>query len=590
MKRLFFVIQLCVVYVVQAQIQDTSALGVISGYGPSYYDSVLTIDNYFRLNENRSIDFGFISMGNQGDVRRRLIFTNLNVFSPNLGIDGYFKNFKSSEALPYYRVRAPFSGVRYQSGYLRGQVFGLDFTINPRSNANIYIDFQRNNATGLYLNQANKVDKLNLSTYYFTPSGRYQVKFALSWNKSKNVEFGGIADRDQFESNTQGNRELVSVNLLQSASVAQSSDLRLDQSYWLLGKSENGLALNYMLNYKAKYYSFISQDTVFADHALFDDETIRDSISFRTVENKVALNWTAKNLNIYGGISHVYYTYGNLFITTQENVVGLNGGAGYSLEHLEASASFNYFLTEQFAGTYDLNASVDYRLNSNSGLGASYRNYNVRPGLFNQRFMSNNFVWDNDYHNVRGWDLELKYVFKNLHLNAGINSFDNGLYFNHQAVSTQFNGVINVIYAEGKVLLPISKSWFLDNSVRYQTVDEEAIIRIPNWVLRHTLFYQKDIFNGKARLQTGLEFNYFSAFKSEQYMPATSVMFLQDDVTIGDFPYFNFLFNFRIQTFTFFVRLENVTQGLFEYNYYAAPFYPLPDFSFRVGATWRFFN
>jgi hypothetical protein len=73
-------------------------------------------------------------------------------------------------------------------------------------------------------------------------------------------------------------------------------------------------------------------------------------------------------------------------------------------------------------------------------------------------------------------------------------------------------------------------------------------------------------------------------------MPATSMMYLQDGIRIGNFPYFNFLLNFKIQEFTCFLRLENISQGLFKYNYYAAPYYPLPDFTLRIGATWRFFN
>jgi hypothetical protein len=67
-------------------------------------------------------------------------------------------------------------------------------------------------------------------------------------------------------------------------------------------------------------------------------------------------------------------------------------------------------------------------------------------------------------------------------------------------------------------------------------------------------------------------------------------MYLQNDIQNGNFPYFNFFLNFRIQEFTFYLRLENVTQGLFAFDYYAAPFFPLPDFAFRIGATWRFFN
>jgi hypothetical protein len=104
------------------------------------------------------------------------------------------------------------------------------------------------------------------------------------------------------------------------------------------------------------------------------------------------------------------------------------------------------------------------------------------------------------------------------------------------------------------------------------------------------LYHQKKYFNGNLDAQLGIEFQYFSSFSSDAFMPATSVMILQNGQEIGNFPYFNFFAGIKIKEVNVYVKLENVAEGLFPRNYYAAPNYPLPDFAIRLGATWRFFN
>jgi hypothetical protein len=73
-------------------------------------------------------------------------------------------------------------------------------------------------------------------------------------------------------------------------------------------------------------------------------------------------------------------------------------------------------------------------------------------------------------------------------------------------------------------------------------------------------------------------------------MPLTSIMFLQNEESIGHYPYATLYGAIKIKEFSLFLRLENITDNLLPRQYFAVPNYPLPPFNFRFGAKWNFFN
>jgi hypothetical protein len=287
------------------------------------------------------------------------------------------------------------------------------------------------------------------------------------------------------------------------------------------------------------------------------------------------------------------YRYGNNYLLQSDNIVGFNGAYEASFKKFFYAFEFTTYLNEAWAGSYSVHGKFGMNISKYWRFIAEAMNDNVAPNLFQQIYISNNFIWNNSFSNSQHTKLQGKLVYKKNWLAAGNTTIQNYIYFDELARPNQYNGRINTFFFEGNANLILLPGFYLNNRVRYQFVDEQQYLPVPNWILRHVLYYQGDVFRDAARIQTGVEFKYFSNFLSERYMPATTVMHLpteENQQMIGNFPYFNFLFNFKIKEFTFFLRLENVTQGLFKYNYYGAPGYPLPDFNVRVGATWRFFN
>jgi len=72
--------------------------------------------------------------------------------------------------------------------------------------------------------------------------------------------------------------------------------------------------------------------------------------------------------------------------------------------------------------------------------------------------------------------------------------------------------------------------------------------------------------------------------------------FPQDSITIQNLPEVSAFFNFRIKSFTAFIKAENlntvyIDQGFgFTNNNFAAPLYPTPGLVIRFGIKWSFVN
>jgi len=590
---LFF---LLTTYFVHGQNIDTNKVGFVT-YNNAIVqslDSSLTINNYLNFNDYSRDDFGVISMGNQGDVRRRLSFTPLIILQPNLGIDGYFKNYLHVGDIPFYNVKVPTGGLQFLQGYQKGQMFNGYFTVNPISRLNVYLDYSRINSRGRYFNQENTADHLHLSTRYSTKNDFYRFAGALSWNKFKNIEYGGLLDNADFESNRYDNRELIAVNLLDSDTKLLAFESRLDQSVRVVKKdSLTELRAFYTFSSDNQYMVFRSTDSMFTRNAIFQSGGIRDSIKLHSVNNIGGLELSAGKNIFRAGLSHTYYKYGNQYSVQSENLLGLNVNITGNVSNISYLLCFENYFNGTYQGSYDFKASIDYASKRTSKLkisaDASHGLYNA--GLFSQRYLSNNFVWLNSFKQIMQTKLGGSIFYKSYGINVEIKQINNYIYFNQNAIPAQLEGSLLAYKIDLKARVKIVKGLYLDNLIRFQRTDKEEFVRIPDWVLRNILFYEISSFKNALNMHFGVEFQYFSSFTSEVYMPATSIMYLQDDHgNIGNFPYFNFFADFKIKDFILFIRLENITQGMFEYNYYAAPSYPLPDFAFRFGATWRFFN
>jgi outer membrane cobalamin receptor len=116
------------------------------------------------------------------------------------------------------------------------------------------------------------------------------------------------------------------------------------------------------------------------------------------------------------------------------------------------------------------------------------------------------------------------------------------------------------------------------------------VVRIPDYNLHHTLFYEDIFFKGKLASQIGFDVHYSSAYFSNAYTPATSVFYQQNSKETNGYALVDFFFNFKIKSARLTFKIQNIGDNIIASNYQNTPYYPMAGTVIQFGVTWRFFD
>jgi hypothetical protein len=131
--------------------------------------------------------------------------------------------------------------------------------------------------------------------------------------------------------------------------------------------------------------------------------------------------------------------------------------------------------------------------------------------------------------------------------------------------------------------------------VYLQSVAANAPIHLPWLYTRNRIAYEGNPYRNLV-LSTGLELRYMSSYYADGYSPVLGQFFYQSDKKISMIPDVTFFLNFRIRSFTTFLRFENLNTATTQYgfgfknNNFVAPSYAMPGLIFRAGIFWNFVN
>ena len=134
--------------------------------------------------------------------------------------------------------------------------------------------------------------------------------------------------------------------------------------------------------------------------------------------------------------------------------------------------------------------------------------------------------------------------------------------------------------------------WYLDFYI--QTVAGNAPIHLPLVYTRSRIAYEAKPFRNLI-VSTGADIRYHSAYFADGYSPVLGQFFYQSERKISIRPDVAAYVNFRIRSFTTYVRIENLNTASQRYGFgfkdnLAAALYPNPGMVFRLGIFWNFVN
>lgn len=560
-------------------------------------DSTLDVGQHWDLNEWTRDIYGQLPWANLATPLTFLVYSPNTDIGTRSGYQSYFNGWSRAKDLKFYDVKAPLSGIRYYSGYQRGQLFGGYFTANAHERLNISFDYERVSSRGDYYSQDNLYDRVNATTHYRTHNNKYAVQAATSWNLNRGRESGGISNLDGF-SNPDSlitARELVNMRFTDSYFKVRRWDLAVAQTFLPFADSTEakGIGLYHEGDFDFGKRTFTSTDSV-AGNWFIDSTNTVDSSSYIISNQEVGVIFESKYKGfdyLRAGLGYRAGQMGNEYYTLTENSLYVGGEARGETKSFAWRANGQLFFGGAQAGNFNVDGVIQINLGEFSFSGDAVFQQQT-PSMQSLQWYANDYIWKNDfqstfYQRIGG---KLNYgKYASLYLN--VQNWSRPVYYDYSSAPAQLDGTMQLLQTELDLQIPVLSWLTITSRTTVQlTSGSEDILRLPTVVNRSGIFGQWQIFEGALKAYTGIESLAYSEYRANRYNPATGVFYLQNDRAIGNFLYLNAVAGFRISSAQIYVVVENLGEGLLDRAYYAAPYYPLADRTIHLGIRWRFFN
>ena len=263
--------------------------------------------------------------------------------------------------------------------------------------------------------------------------------------------------------------------------------------------------------------------------------------------------------------------------------------------HLRYAANVKFGLMGDAAGDLDIDGYVESRFKLGKDtvkIAAEGFFRNQTPSYLMRYYISNHFVWDNDFGKTRSFRVggKLHIPWTRTDLRAGVENVQNCVYFNPQSMPQQHGGSVQIFSAAIDQRLKFG-IWNWNNTVTYQVSSNQDVIPLPTLSIYSNMFLGFTAFK-VLHMQIGVDCDYYTKYRGYDYQPATMSFHVQGEnpIEVGNFAVANAYVTAKLYKVRFFVLWSHVNQGLFSKNYFSMPHYPLDPRQLRFGLSIDFAN
>lgn len=247
------------------------------------------------------------------------------------------------------------------------------------------------------------------------------------------------------------------------------------------------------------------------------------------------------------------------------------------------------------AGDIDLqgNISTRFKLFGDSVRISAHGEFSNRaqPYLL-QKYISNHFIWDNDFGKTRRYKVSgsLLIPWTKTTISAGLENIQNYVYFNASSLPQQYGGNVQIASASLTQELKLGiLHW--NNTVYFQKSSNSAVLPLPELTVYSNLFLKFIAFK-VLKLQIGVDCDYYTYYNGLDYQPATMSFHVQgaDPIRIGNYPLLNVYITARLYKTRFYIQYSHLNQGWFSKESFVLPHYPLNPRRLELGLAIDFTN
>ncbi|WP_255563204.1 putative porin [Mucilaginibacter sp. 21P] len=604
---------------------------------------LVNFENYSPLNQPRNPK---ISLGYPGTAARDLLFSPRKTIGFDEGLHALDAYMVNPQDLNYFNARAPYTLLSLYStiGGTKEQIFKTLHTQNIKPNWNIGFILNFNGSKGYY--STNNIISQNVSdltagifSWYHSKSKRYNLLANFLFNNLKSPETGSILKDTIFKSaNSSFDKTGEPVRLPSSYANWKSTGLYVKQFYYLgridsLNKGKTGTAnvlptqrIGYTFYANQRKYNYLQngldQYGAFPDY-YFTAARSRDSLNVFHLQNDFSYSFylrgksgkISKNeLKLDLGLTQDFYKVSQFVADSVINQFGrkviqpdrkqnetfqnitLKGKLGYRFsDRIYLEGDVQQIVQGRNFGDFLYDAKLTLAGGRKTGrilLGAYQQSSS--PGMVYTNWISNHFIFNNDFKNQKVTNLSFNYINDALELDLKAEYFllNDYLYFASQpngidAAPQQYGSAINLL----KISIGKNLHWRkfnFDNYVVYQKTDNASLLRTPEVYTFSSLYYKAQIFTLKS--QFGVNVRYNTPYVAPSYALSIGQFYNGQDVTFTSYPVASVFFKATLERTNIFIQYDYVNQGLFSNGFYTVNRYPQLDRILKFGVAWTFYN
>jgi hypothetical protein len=553
------------------------------------------------------LHYNYLSIpGSAGDPM--LFKTSGEIFSYG-GIRSFDLYLLLNSDIRYYRTNKKFTEVKYHTGAFREQHIGVFHTQNITKNWNAGLHFDRTSVKDFMNFSDTYRGYFGLFTSLESKNNRYHLFSHGLWNAVKNQVNGGLVSDSLFDNTDVPNLGLkgLAYQLSDAVENYKTRNFYLSQYYDLFKKINDSLKvpafrIQHSISYEKKQYVYADEtpDSTFYSNFFFDTKT-NDTLICNSLKNAVSFILPAdeknnaaffRNWATIVSAEHQHFNYEQRRNLSWENIaVGADIKTKTDSARYGMRAVAKYILYGHDVNSYSGEFRVNSPLFSFGQYFASVTLLSRQPDMIYKITESNNFIWVNNFGNISLLAGTIGYSLPSVHLKAGYihNTIKNYVFMNESARPDQANEDVNVEQ------FYISKnfnfhSFHFGNTIYFQSANNKNLIHIPTIVSQHSLYIQKRYFKKILLTAYGLNIYYNSSYYANAFMPSNALFFLQDEKKTGGYPLIDLFLNVKLKGAKFFLKMENIADGIYKKSYYYTPHYPQPGRVLKFGVSWSFYD
>lgn len=566
----------------------------------------------------------------------------MNYFLFGASMEPYLAN---PDRTDFYNTRTPYTELVYSN------MLGVDWneetvrflhTQNMDPFTNIGIDFELLSGKELYINEESRVSKFTL--FGSRAKQKYSAFGTFHFNRFNNRENGGLENPESFLDDSLSEKWLYPVNLNNALSGYTRMQLFYTQKFMIsekttwtdsLGvKTDSGKNVFFNHQLRAERNSRFYQDMMsltrssdFYENFYYYSEEIKDSAVFDKVSNTLqfvlgdpytdilsARVYAGHEFSRYGQVSPDEYQVFSHFDTTNYAPLVLDSVYKDTAIAVMNNRFFNelfigfqmagppnnpwywnldgkYYLAGYYRNNFVANATFSRQIFKTYRLGLRGNIENRNVNYFHNHYSSAFFRWENDFKPsqlIRGEAFLTNTAQRfDAILSAGV--WTNFLYWDENALPAQYDKTVYIV--SGKFNKHFNVGGFNSyNHLLVQYTTAEEVLRLPLLALKTSNYWEQPFFKGALIAQVGIDLYITTPYKGSAYMPATGAFYLQNNRTLGGFPFADAFLGIRIKRTRIFASYNNGLAGILSNNYFTAAGYPTKPGFFRFGLAWTFYD